>query len=213
MLDTYIIIIMYFDIGANVGKWSIANINNCNKIIAIEASPKTFSKLINNVKSYNNVECLNFAVCNSDDKFISFFDSNADTISSLNEQWLNSPSSRFYQYTNYKKIDCETIKLDSLINKYGVPELIKIDVEGGEFEVIKSLTKKANYICFEWASETNDITIDCINHLINLGYENFAIQFEDNYLYRPSEYTTSNSVINILNLTTPKKEWGMIWVK
>lgn len=24
---------MYFDIGANIGKWSLANLNNCEKII------------------------------------------------------------------------------------------------------------------------------------------------------------------------------------
>lgn len=204
---------MYFDIGANVGKWSIANIHNCSKIIAIEASPTTFNKLMNNIKLHNNIECLNLAVSNSDEQFVSFFESNTDTISTLNEEWLNSPSSRFYRLSNYNKINCKTIKLDSLIDEYGFPELIKIDVEGGEFEVIKSLTKKVNNICFEWASETNDITLNCINYLIELGYENFAIQFEDNYVYRPIVYTTSTEIINILNSTTPKKEWGMIWVK
>ena len=34
-----------FDIGANVGRWSIANIDNFDKIIAIEASPYIFDEL------------------------------------------------------------------------------------------------------------------------------------------------------------------------
>ena len=50
-----------------------------------------------------------------------------------------------------------TITIDKLIQEYGTPELIKIDVEGGEFECLSSLTQKVNNICFEWASETNDI--------------------------------------------------------
>ena len=33
---------MYFDIGSNIGNWSLVNINKCNKIISIEASPITF---------------------------------------------------------------------------------------------------------------------------------------------------------------------------
>ena len=41
---------MYFDIGSNIGKWSLANINQCNKIISIEASPITFKRLVNNCK-------------------------------------------------------------------------------------------------------------------------------------------------------------------
>jgi FkbM family methyltransferase len=204
---------MYFDIGANLGNWSKANIKNCNKIIAIEASHNTFSKLTINVNSYKNIECLNYAVCNSHEEFITFYDSNVDTISTINEDWLNSENSRFYKLTDYKKIQCKTIKLDNLIEKYGIPELIKIDVEGGEFEVVKSLSKKVNQICFEWASETNNITFDCINYLIHLGYTDFAIQMEDNYTYRPSNYNTSEDIINILKNTTPKKEWGMIWVK
>ena len=204
---------MYFDIGANVGNWSKSNINNCRKIIAIEASPNTFSRLTRNVQSNKNIECLNYAVCNSNDEFITFYDSNADTISTINEDWLNSENSRFYKLTDYQKIQCKTIKLDSLIEKYGLPELIKIDVEGGEFEVVKSLSKKVNQICFEWASETNNITLDCIEYLTNLGYTDFAIQMEDNYTYRPSNYTTPEEIINILKNTTPKKEWGMIWVK
>jgi predicted RNA methylase len=33
---------MFFDIGANIGKWSVANIKRCDKIVTIEASPITF---------------------------------------------------------------------------------------------------------------------------------------------------------------------------
>ena len=42
---------MYFDIGSNIGKWSLSNINQCDKIISIEASPITFNKLVNNCKN------------------------------------------------------------------------------------------------------------------------------------------------------------------
>ena len=40
---------MFFDIGANVGLWAKANIQFTDKIIAVEASPITFRKLVNNV--------------------------------------------------------------------------------------------------------------------------------------------------------------------
>jgi hypothetical protein len=59
---------------------------------------------------------------------------------------------------------------DKLIETYGVPELIKIDVEGGEDKCITSLTKKVPQLCFEWASETNDVTYSCLNHLIVILY-------------------------------------------
>ena len=42
---------LYFDIGSNIGLWSLENINLCDKIISIEASPITFNRLVNNCKN------------------------------------------------------------------------------------------------------------------------------------------------------------------
>jgi FkbM family methyltransferase len=204
---------MYFDIGANVGKWSMANIPNCDKIIAIEASSFTYSNLVYNVKNIPNITTLNYAVCNSLDEFVEFYHCKTDTLSTLNLDWLSSPTSRFYNYDKVTKIRCIPITLDKLIEQYGKPELIKIDVEGGEFECISSLSVKVSNLCFEWAAETNDITFKCIDYLFNLGYTEFGLQLEDNYLFRPEKYVERNKILEYLHTTTAKKEWGMIWVK
>ena len=46
---------MFFDIGANIGKWSL---DNCDKIIAVEAAPNTFNKLIiTSTKKKNETKC------------------------------------------------------------------------------------------------------------------------------------------------------------
>jgi hypothetical protein len=46
-----------------------------------------------------------------------------------------------------------------------------------------------------------------------LGYTEFALQFEDNYIYRPEKYESLNNIKDKLHKTTPKIEWGMIWAK
>jgi len=204
---------MFFDIGANIGNWSLSNVNNCDKIISVEASPNTFQELLKNTINNNKIVSLNYAVCNSDKEFIEFYNCSADTLSTTNKDWLDSEKSRFYKQFNYNVITCKTITIDKLIQEYGTPELIKIDVEGGEYECLSSLTQKVNNICLEWASETNDITFKCIDYLETLGYTEFAIQFQDNYTYRPQFYGDLNFVKEHLNKTTPKNEWGMIWAK
>jgi len=204
---------MFFDIGANIGKWSLANLQQSEKIIVVEASPTTFRRLIENVGNNPKLTCLNYAVCNCDDEYITFYNSAADTLSTINKDWHVSETSRFYNQFAYKEIKCKTIKLDALIQQYGVPELIKIDVEGGEFECVSSLTQKVNHLCFEWASETNDITFKCIDHLLSIGYTEFSIQFNDDYTYRPQLYRNATIVKEHLSKTTPKNEWGMIWAK
>ena len=203
-----------FDIGANIGNWSLANLSLYNKIICVEASYNIYNKLQQNFSNNNSVVCLNYAVCNNNGNDITFFESPVDTLSSLNKEWLTSESSRFHN-TPYKEVLCKTITIDNMISQYGIPTLIKIDVEGGEYECLSSLSIKVNELCFEWASEVNNITFKCLDYLLTIGFDKFYIQYEDNYLFRPNDidYKTIEIVKSELLLCVPKKEWGMIWCK
>ncbi len=201
---------MYFDIGANIGKWALENISKTNKIISIEASPITFEKLKKNCNN-PNIILLNYAVCDNSGNDITFYHANADTLSTLNKTWLDDTKSRFYKYTKFHEIICKTITIDSLIDIYGKPDLIKIDVEGGEYQCVKSLTQKVDLLCFEWAAEMLDVANNCIDYLYNLGFNKFYIQDTDVYTFRPTEFYDINVIKEKLNKTTPKKDWGMIW--
>ena len=205
---------MCFDIGANIGDWSLKNINSYEKIISVEASENTFKKLSKNVENFQKIIPINYAVCDSKEEFIKFYHCQSDVLSSLNKKWLEGGISRFN--VPYTEILCKTISLDKLAEIYGVPDLIKIDVECGEFECIKSMSKKYNDVCFEWAGEFLDNTFNCLNHVYKLGYRNFFIQMNsDEYIFRPNknEYFNIEKVKEILSRTTPKNEWGMIWCK
>lgn len=52
---------LIFDIGANIGNWSLANIGNDNQIVAVEASPKNFKELEQNC-ILKNIIPLKYAV-------------------------------------------------------------------------------------------------------------------------------------------------------
>ena len=68
---------MFFDIGSNVGLWSIANIHNTSKIISIEASPTTFEILLKNTRDNKNIENLNYVVSNNNCEDITFYEAEA----------------------------------------------------------------------------------------------------------------------------------------
>lgn len=118
---------MYFDIGANVGRWALANASATDKIIAIEADPQTHAKLVANTQG-TNIVCENYAVCDSVD-YVTFYSCSTDTLSTLNRDWLTDLSSRFCGQP-FTEIKCPAISIDTLIIKYGTPDLIKVDVEG-----------------------------------------------------------------------------------
>ena len=202
-----------FDIGANVGKWAVANKDNYNEIISIEASPDTFKILLDNTSSIQNITCLCYAVCNNENKEVVFYSSPVHQLSSLNQEWF-SAKSRFDK-TPYHAIKCASITLDKLIEHYGTPDLIKIDVESGEYLTISSLTKKVPMICFEWASEMHEITLKCLEHLSQLGFDKYYIQYEDDYTFQPqqSDYKSLESIKQELLQTVSKVDWGMIWTQ
>lgn len=205
---------LIFDIGANTGKYAIAN-NTGNTIISVEASPITYEKLLTNVSSYTNITALNYAVCNSSESTTTFYHcSVADTLSTLDKDWITSSVSRFADYgNNMKEFEIPVISLDKLIDIYGTPDLLKIDVEGAENIVLKSLTKKVPLLCFEWAAEWRNKNLECIEYLYSMGYTKFAIQLEDKYTYRPESFNlTYEDVKNYLINSKDKVDWGMVWV-
>jgi len=202
---------LIFDIGANVGNWALQNISDTKTIISVEASITTFNKLLENVKNTSIIP-LNYAVCDSIDDYITFYEAESNVLSSLNKDWINGYKSRFN--VNCKPIKCKTITINKLIELYGVPELIKIDVESAEYSCIKSLTRKVNNLCFEWASEYLDMNLNSLNYLYKLGFREFYIQMNnDDYTFIPNVYYSIDIIKNQLIKTLPKIDWGMIWCK
>lgn len=203
---------LYFDVGANIGMWSLENIKICEKIIALEPSRNTFEVLVENCRE-KKIICLNYAVSNENKEEIDFYESkNVKQLSTINKNWLCSKESRFYG-TEHIKTSCKTISLDRLIEQYGMPDLIKIDVEGAEDLVISSLTQKVKNLCFEWAREFHFVTKNSIDHLIKIGFTKFHVQFKDEYMYVPKEeeYTEDLNVIEYKLTKEKNNDWGMVW--
>jgi FkbM family methyltransferase len=218
---------LFFDIGANVGAWTVANINLHNTIVVVEPSPTAFSILRQNIENLPsslspNVIFLNYAI--SHDNTIDFYECKKHRYSTTNKDWVINKKSKFLE-NEYATIKCKTKTLDSMIALYGMPDLIKIDVEGGEYQCLQTLTQKVPKICFEWVQEFADITHNCICYLFDLGFRQFYVQFEDNHDYPPceDEYIKLSDAEQIDIEAIVKHfakyeanrslDWGMIWCK
>jgi FkbM family methyltransferase len=204
---------LLFDIGANIGRYAIKNYNASTKIICVEASPRTAEKLRKNVECYENIIVENLAVSDSKQDTVSFYESQLDPLSTLDINWLLSDKSRFGNMNhNINMVEIKTISIDSLIQKYGIPDLLKIDVEGAEDRVINSLSMKVPVLCFEWAAEWRHSINACIDKLTSLGFTKFDIQNGDEYSYRPASFNLSgDGVKNFIKDAKDKEDWGMIW--
>lgn len=202
------------DIGANKGLFTdkCLELYPDAKITLVEANPTLSWYLRDKYGNNSNIEVLNNLASNSNDVQKFYINPVADTISTASLNWVNN--SRFVgAYSNMYEISVKGISLDELLNNQ-IIDLIKIDVEGFEYEVIQGLSKKNAPICFEWAEEEEENIEKICLYLKNLGYTEFGYILGDEYMKEPDKYQTLDDfeLRNIIDKNR-KELWGMIWVK
>ncbi|GAB3944215.1 hypothetical protein GCM10028805_11550 [Spirosoma harenae] len=151
-----------FDVGANIGNRITPLLQIGAKVIAVEPQETCYKVL-----EYKFDKKITIITKGLSDKagIKKFHISKTNTISSFSDEWINSvKTDRFKEYSWDTTIDVEMTTLDNLIDQYGLPAFIKIDVEGYELEVLKGLTKPVKMISFEYTvpEQTHKI-FDCIN--------------------------------------------------
>ena len=205
---------LVIDIGANVGNTVEQFLISSEKVICFEPNP-ALVKHLNNRFFKRPVVVDGRGVSNLKGKQI-FKISNANTISTFSEDWINN--SRFSDSYNWgRTVEVDTITLDGIIDEYGIPDYIKIDIEGYEYEVLTSFSKLLpnTIFAFEWAEEQKTKINLIINHLINLGYNQFSHTEADSIQLDEDIDWKSYHEFNLLKELNPEKKekWGMIYFK
>lgn len=121
---------LFYDIGANVGVYTIlaSKVKKANTV-SIEPLPLTYEKLLDNIQinRLNNVISKNIGLSFEPSKL--YFTTNKDTMNSVA---LSSDTS---------KLEVNVDTLDNISDKFGIPQIIKIDVEGYETNVLRGAKK------------------------------------------------------------------------
>ena len=178
---------LLFDVGANRGDATVAGLQKGYKVIALEPAPRVFAQLVSSFIYNQNVVPLKFAVSDTDNSVVELYEADEDGLSTINKEWLTD-SSMPYCGKPYRTVNANTVTVDSLADTYGIPDLIKIDVEGAEWSVFKGITKKYGTITFEWTNVTLGEHCSQINYLKELGYTKVGPQFITNHLQEPTEW-------------------------
>ena len=168
-----------FDIGANVGFYSIALAKRFpdSTIMAFEPIPATYRELERNLalNSINNVRtfCLGLSDRSCDAPF--FFDPSVSGAAS------GAPLGS--EFAETESLTCPVETLDAFIARVGAtPDFIKCDVEGGELAVFRGgakLFERAKPIIFtemlrKWSARFGYHPNEIIEFFRNFGYECFV---------------------------------------
>ena len=162
-------------IGAHFGVWlndDLSRFENEN-ILLIEPVPYNYKKLKEKFINSNNIQICTNAVF-SEHKISKFYYVNEKSISKLGKHWasgigsfnknhiLDHRTKRFkIEERDIDEIEIEFITFDNLIEKYFIESIdkLQIDVEGAEYEILKSIDyKKINISSIQFESKHFDGT-------------------------------------------------------
>jgi FkbM family methyltransferase len=178
---------IFLDIGANIGRFTVLNALRGYKVYAFEPAEPIFKQLERNVKLNNlsNVVLIPYALSDEENEFEFEYFEGFESSSRIKER-----GGEFSKYAKILKI--KTKRLDDIVKEYNIDidkiRLVKIDVEGHEYNVIKGgiktfeKLKNVDIIIEIWNSNPNkEKTLELMKEL---GFEYKQISNDDWHFWK-----------------------------
>ena len=202
-----------FDIGANRGA-KTAQFLDCNPILVVAVEPQIeFIKKIQSMFQHDErVRTENCAIGAEEGVSTLYVSPQADTIATIEPKWMLNGRFSKYGWSSHS-YPVPTHTLDYLFSIYGMPCFMKIDAEGSDAKIIKTMIVPVQSLCFEFVAEFDTDTYSAINHLRSIGNYEFNFTRGDHEHF-DSVWYTGEEFIDLSFYNISKVDcWGMIWAR
>jgi FkbM family methyltransferase len=122
------------------------------------------------------------------------------TVASLSPGWVAAVSrSPDFRGVRWRERAIATVTtLDALIAEHGMPDFCKIDVEGFESEVLKSLTQPIPALSVEYVRATLDIAVEAVARLSALGGYRFNLSPGESMRLAAPDWCSAEEIVERL---------------
>ncbi|MGB3406024.1 MAG: FkbM family methyltransferase [Jannaschia sp.] len=185
-----------FDIGAHVGDRTASFLRLGASVVALEPQPRVFRalRLIHGRTREAVLRCE--AVGATSGQIGMYLNSENPTISTASHDLLASAktSTGWRDQVWDARIDVPVTTLDRLVAEHGLPDFMKIDVEGHEAEVLAGLTVAVPALSFEFTTIQRDVAYDCLRRLGELGPFEFNLSLGEDHVLRHRNWVSGSDM-------------------
>lgn len=202
-----------FDVGAHAGNRVRCWRRLGARVIAIEPQPDFVRLLTWLYGRDRGVEIVPLALGRSAGTAEMLVSERTPTVTSLSREWVEGvqrdPRFAGVSWTSGGQV--QLITLQTLIERYGVPEFIKIDVEGYEAEVLAGLNTAVRSLSFEYLPATRQVALDCIDRLSALGHYRYNWSLGESHALAAPSWLDATAMREVLTALPPMAPSGDIY--
>jgi FkbM family methyltransferase len=204
---------LVFDVGANLGSYAEIFASLGAQVVALEPNPDCVSHIR---RSYPNsgIDVICTAV-GSSAGVASIRLAERSDMSSMSAEWISSiqAAQRMDDAVWSNQITVPVITLDSLIEKYGMPRFVKIDVEGFEESVLSGLSAQPPMMSFEFNTSFLDAALRCLHKLECPSQCSFNFVVGEPFEFELREWVGAGELCSRLASLDKEKGYGDIFVR
>ena len=204
-----------FDLGAHAGNHTRALAAIGCRVVALEPHPD-FSRLLR--KAFANVsriEIIEAAVAEIAGRAILSVSDRTPTMTTLAAGWRDDRARQplFSAVRWDRQVEVETITLNALIEQFGRPSFVKIDVEGAEPSVLAGLSTPLTALSFEYLPEALDYTRRCLARLSQLGSYRYNWSVGETYRLSGDRWMNAVQLLEALETEKAQRRSGDIYAR
>ena len=202
---------LVFDIGANRGFYALVFASLGTRVVALEPNPDCVRHI---QLTYPDVEVLQAVAGPKDGLAELNLSDGHDDMSSLSGEWIKTI--RAYRDEDdlwNRKLRVPMLRIDTLIEHYGRPDYIKIDVEGFEEGVLDGLSVCPALLSFEYNLTFLEAAFRCLDKPMFKGASfNFTAYYKREF-HSKGEWMDVESIKAILPTLGSGDVFGDIFVR